>query len=45
VKDENLTAGEVPRSPAVEDENELPHITEEIAKTLSPEVHSLNSDD
>lgn len=34
-----LTAGEVPPSPAVQEEKEsLPEITDEIVKTLSPEV-------
>lgn len=34
-----LTVGEVPPSPAVEEELELPEVTEEIVKTLSPEVY------
>ena len=40
-----LTVGEVPPSPAVEEELELPEVTEEIVKTLSPEVYPCNCTD
>jgi len=40
-----LTVGEVPPSPAVEEELELTEVTEEIVKTLSPEVYPCNCTD
>lgn len=40
---QRVTVGEVPPSPVVEEEKELPEVTDEIVKTLSPEVCPLKN--